>query len=499
MQGNPTPGLLPHLAIDREPDLAHPRRPPQPFGSKSSRSDTNHHAREAANLTAAAKSQIASARARGGIDPSRLVVLELATVERTARDEIERRLVASVVDERIQRREVVSWLVSADGFDTTTMPAGSRLRGAQKADIDAAHKSAPDVVSKDLKPREHFVVEMSADSSPSVSNSLAFWTKEKELLRVTVQFSTTEEVEKFREEIEAYARGESATTVMPKVTRQTFFDAIEWIGTQSREDRTGPRLAVEGIPDGGRFPLDIDLWHPGNEPDALHISNQLRALCRRHGGRVLDEMRTQSLVLARVEGTPDIVDRLLDLDIVARVDLPPKLDHAYEALFDDVTAAGPIPAAEGSEPMVAVIDSGVLAGHPLLAGWVVDEYDFGTTESSVVDNQGHGTQVAGLVVHGDIAACLERRTWVPAVQILSGKVLEKDAWGEPSFPESRRPERMVEEAVRHFHKEWGCRVFNMSLGNRSDVYRSGARQFAWAEVLDELARELDVVIIVSAK
>lgn len=498
MQGDPSPDNLPHLAIDREPDLSHPRRPPQPFGSKSSRSDRGHHASEATDLATAAQAQVANARSRGGVDPSRLLVIELATVERTARDELEKRLAATVVDERVEQREVASCLVTADGFDESTMPAGSRQRRAQKADIGAAHKSDPTAVSKELNPRQHWVVEMPAESSSNIPTSIASWTKEKEVLRVTVQFATTNEVEKFRGEIDAYARGESATTLMPQGTRQTFFDAVEWIGTQSRDDRTGPRLAEEGVPESECFALDVDLWHPDNEADAQHISNQLRTLCQQHGGRVLDEMRTQSLVLARIEGTPTIIDLLLDLDIVALVDLPPKLDHAYEALFDEVTEAADIPAADGSEPMVAVIDSGVLAGHPLLAGWVVDEYDFGTTEPSVVDTQGHGTQVAGLVVYGDIAACLDGRSWTPAVQILSGKVLEKDTWGNPSFPENRRPERMVEEAVRHFHKEWGCRIFNMSLGNRRDVYRSGARQFAWAEVLDELARELDVVMVVSA-
>lgn len=489
---------LPHLAIEREPDLAHPRRPPPPFGSSSSRSDRGHHARNAKQLTRTAQSTVAEARARSGVDPSRLVVLELATFERTATGELERRLNATVVDERIQSRKTVNYLVEAEGFDESTMPTGSRFRLAREADINAAHKLAPADVPKDTKAGKHMVVELPQVPTAGVVAGLASWTEQRELLRITVQFATVDEVRKFCSEIDAYARAEAATTVMPQGERQKFFDAVEWIGTQSRDDRTGPRLAEEGIPTSTSFALDVDLWHPGNEPGARHVSNQLRALCLKCNGRVLDEMRTQSLVLARIEGNAALLDQLLDLDIVAQVDRPPKLDRAYEALFDDLTGSGPVAAATGTEPMVGVIDSGVLAGHPLLAGWVVTEQDFGTSESSVVDMQGHGTQVAGLVVYGDLAACLKNRAWTPQVQILSGKVLEKDSWGEPSFPEGRRPERMVEEAVRQFHEEWGCRIFNMSLGSLRDVYRSGARQFAWAEVLDELARELDVVMVVSA-
>src|SRR5690606_26094494 len=147
---------------------------------------------------------------------------------------------------------------------------------------------------------------------------------------------------------------------------------------------------------------------------------------------------------------------------------------------------------------VAIIDSGVLSGHPLLAGWVLDERDFGTTENTPSDLQGHGTQVAGLALYGDVGACLREQQGTPAVQMLNGKVREKDVWGEPSLPEGRRPERMVEEAIRYFHQHHGCRVFNLSLGARGEVYRSGGRQFAWAHVLDSLAKELDIVIVVSA-
>ena len=488
---------LPHLAIDREPNLEQPRRPPQPFGASSSRSDRPHHASSASQQARAAQDAVATARARGGVDPSRLVVLELGSIDRTARDEIENRFNATVVDERIQSRKTINYLVKAERFDESTLPRGARLRRAERADINVAHKNAPTSVRKDAEPHEHMVVELSADSESSVDSGLAFWTKQKDLVRVTVQFSSTDELDKFHAEIDAYARGEVATTLMPQGRRQSFFDALERIGTQSREDRRGPRLAEKGVPIADSFPLDVDLWHPGNEPDARHVSNQLRTLCLKHNGQVLDEMRTQSLVLARIEGNATLVDLLLDLDIVAHVDLIPKLDRAYEMVFDEVIDVSPIPVAAGNEPIVGLIDSGVMAGHPLLAGWVVAEQDFGTTESSAADMQGHGTAVAGLIVYGDVAACLKNRTWTPQVRILSGKVLERDG-DNSSFPEGYRPERMVREVIRQFHERWGCRVFNMSLGHDQEVYLSGGRQFAWAEVLDQLARELDVVMVVSA-
>jgi len=200
-----------------------------------------------------------------------------------------------------------------------------------------------------------------------------------------------------------------------------------------------------------------------------------------------------------VEADRKLASMLLELEIVARVDLPPVLPAAYTALYRE---CDPLPehlAPEGTEPVVVVVDSGVLAGHPLLRGWILDERDFGSGENTVADRQGHGTQVAGLAVYGDVARCLETGVWTPRAMVASAKVLRRHPEDEsrPVFPEDKRPERLVEMAIRYFHKERQCRVFNLSHGNDCDIY-AGGRQFAWAELLDKLARELDVVLVVSA-
>ena len=190
---------------------------------------------------------------------------------------------------------------------------------------------------------------------------------------------------------------------------------------------------------------------------------------------------------------------ILDLDLVARVNLPPQLPRAYEALFDETPPLPDHAEPTGTEPVVAVIDSGVVPGHPLLRGWVVESYDFDSGENTAVDRQGHGTQVAGLVVYGDIARCLESGVWTPEVLVANGKVLRRHPSDESAtaFPDDKRPEALVERAIRDLHRTRGCRIFNLSLGNPDDIYEGG-RQFAWAELLDQLARELDVVIVVSA-
>ncbi len=104
-----------------------------------------------------------------------------------------------------------------------------------------------------------------------------------------------------------------------------------------------------------------------------------------------------------------------------------------------------------------------------------------------------------MAVYGDVAQCIDSGVWRPQAAIVSAKVLRGDPQSPDRviFPDNHRPEALVEQAIRHFHNTRNCRVFNLSVGNVHDVY-SGGRQFAWAEILDQLARELDVVIVVAA-
>ena len=320
---------------------------------------------------------------------------------------------------------------------------------------------------------------------------------EGDLTRVLVQFPSIETISRLQSEADRYRTEAAERLEIPVGLRTKFFDGLHRVDTVSRADRIGNRLASEGYPDAETFAVDVDLWHPGTRDGAREVQEQLRAICREHGGAVTDQLRTESLVLARITANSELAERLLNFDIVAQVNLPPALPSTYTALFDDVP---PLPAGSaptGDEPVVGLLDSGVLAGHPLLRGWIVEEVNL-TDEATVVDLQGHGTEVAGIAVYGDVARCIDTGAWDPQVMVASAKVLERHPFDARStvFPNNRRPEALVQEAIRLLHGERGCRIFNLSLGNASDIYAAG-RQFPWAEVLDQLSRELDIVIVVA--
>ncbi len=316
----------------------------------------------------------------------------------------------------------------------------------------------------------------------------------QDVYRLLVQFPTETSRQLLLDENRLYEAEEADSVTLPPGMRQNFFDALQTARFVSRDERIGVRLREEGFPETEAFYLDVDLWHPGDQDSVRKVLGDIRSMCASYDGQLTEEVRTSSLLLIKVRGSRQLAEALLELDWVARVDLPPKLSRAYSEIFGDVQPPDPMPIPLDDDPLVCVVDSGVVSGHPFLANWVVEERDFDTGENTPTDLNGHGTSVAGLVVYGDIANCLESGQWQPRVRICSAKVLCHDpAWG-PVIPEQHRAEWLIEQAIRYYAQERQCQVFNLSIESQRETYRGG-RQFPWAEKLDELARELDVVIV----
>lgn len=103
--------------------------------------------------------------------------------------------------------------------------------------------------------------------------------------------------------------------------------------------------------------------------------------------------------------------------------------------------------------IVAVIDSGVDYNHPDLKGRVIKGPDFVENDNDPMDDNSHGTHVAGIIAgNGNIKGI------APDVKIMAIKVLDKD--GALTSKDS------IADGIR-YAMENGASIINLSLGNSS--------------------------------
>jgi subtilisin family serine protease len=134
------------------------------------------------------------------------------------------------------------------------------------------------------------------------------------------------------------------------------------------------------------------------------------------------------------------------------------LDGKVKPVLDRSTAQIGAPAAwraglDGRGVKVAVLDTGVDAGHPDLAGKVAQARNF-SDSADTVDRFGHGTHVAATVAGTGAASGGTRKGVAYGAQLLIGKVLDDSGSGYES---------QIIEGMQWAVAE-GAKVVNLSLG-----------------------------------
>jgi subtilisin family serine protease len=109
----------------------------------------------------------------------------------------------------------------------------------------------------------------------------------------------------------------------------------------------------------------------------------------------------------------------------------------------------------GAGVTVGVLDSGVKADHPDLAGKIVEAKDFTGTQTDAGDDIGHGTHVAGIIAGTGAASNGRYRGVAPAAKLVNGKVCV--SFGCPESAVIAGMEWIAPKA----------RVVNVSLGGES--------------------------------
>lgn len=311
-----------------------------------------------------------------------------------------------------------------------------------------------------------------------------------------VLFASDADLTAFRARLDAYSRGTPAGQKNPQYN--ALIASIEEFGPLRPEDRIGSGLRddgferLDGFADDRDFVLDVELWEVGTQTERNDQADRFTGEIAERGGEVTDRYIGRSFTAMRVRGNGRVVRWLLEFPLVRMVDYPPELDlDVAPLLATTVVNLGTVEAPDPDAPLVGILDSGVNDAHPLLTGVVVGRTSV-PTSLGLSDEFGHGSRVGGVVAYGDVRDCLESGSFQASVRILSGKVVNDQG----NLDDRRLIASQMNEIIRDLHAR-GCRIFNLSLGDRRARY-GGGKVGQWTAILDELARELNILFVVAA-
>jgi len=314
-----------------------------------------------------------------------------------------------------------------------------------------------------------------------------------------VLFSSDQELTEFKRRLDRYHQG-PPTEEQKSARYSQIFACINEISEVRPIDRIGRLFRAQGIatPEDIHvetdYIIDVELWDLGNRPLCVNKINEIRAYIESRGGRVSDEHVGDGLVLMRVKCKGELVRDLLEIDSIAVIDFPPQPTLTVGELLDLTIADFPsIQPPHDEASSITVLDSGITSAHPMLAPAIGEATTVPLALGDVSDGNGHGTMVAGLALYGDVKACIESRSFIPQLRLFSARVLNDRC----EFDDENLITSQMRNAIQYFQNNYNCRVFNISLGDRRLSY-SGGKVSPWASILDTLARELNVVIVVSA-
>ena len=316
------------------------------------------------------------------------------------------------------------------------------------------------------------------DEMAKIANGVELVSQEGDTL--VLVFATEDQLDEFEAKLASLEGG-------GPVTRVDLLYALDGVDRWTEQDRTGWALRRDGFPDTEPFLIDAEVWPLAR--DAAVARTVFERWVAERDGEVIDAVRKPYLTIYRIRCDRTLADALLRNRDVRSVDLPPRFGLDVTLIRAAVQELDEVPGPPNDSPGVVVLDSGVVTGHPVLAPAVGDAQSF-LPGFSAADEHGHGTLVSGIALYGDVAECLRSRRFVPQLRLFSGRVLDQHNEGDARFMENR-----VEQAVRYFVDNYGCRVFNLSYGDRNKPYRGG-RVAGLAVTLDALSRELDVIFVV---
>ena len=301
-----------------------------------------------------------------------------------------------------------------------------------------------------------------------------------------------ETVDQLAAEAVAYAAGPDEEGAKGK--GRTFFDNVEGIQAYGPGDRLKPGVtAPDAMGPDDEVVVDIAAWPSATTEEARTRVDDIERACGDDGvvlGR--DYSPRTTVVRARVDRSA--LGRLLELAAVESVRAPlgPDIEPSEWLRAEVDTLAVPEPI----DVVVGIIDDGVV-NHPLLQGVLIDQRTFPNGHEFTGIGT-HGSAVAGLAAYGQLDSVFQGLALPNPVRIAVAQVLQvTDNAGveTSSFPSNSPDHEVLREATTWLVNSCGARIICLSITEHSPF--SGPHAGPLTETIDQLAREHDVVFVIS--
>lgn len=314
--------------------------------------------------------------------------------------------------------------------------------------------------------------------------------------KTLVLFSSNDSLLSLTERINAYSGPIPANQRNPAYNN--FIGNLTSIETITANDRLGIRLREDGFVSLADFDedefyvVDVELWDFGGRIEREAKIESIKNIAIANGGEDIDSYVGHSISLLRIKCNTECLSIILEIPEIYTIDFPPSPDMETSRYMEiDLDNIHEVNDAYEDLPVIGVIDSGV-NNHPFLDGALIGGISF--LQDTGEDVWGHGTSVAGIAAFGDFRHQLSTSDHLTRyAKICSAKVVNNVG----KFPEDIVIPKLMSQAINELHARFGCRIFNISLGDPKAPF-NGKRNGQWASILDDLARSLDILIIVSA-
>lgn len=264
------------------------------------------------------------------------------------------------------------------------------------------------------------------------------------------------------------------------------------LGALWTDDRTA-------YPDSEQEPFWWEVWLPVRG-DRAGVTGQFMQLAQGAGFEIAPgelQFPERTVLLAR--GTVgQMKQSMLTLNSIAELRRAKETAEFFDAMtpeeqaewVEDLSGRLTMAGAGDGTPYVCLLDTGVNNGHPLLRP-ALDDADLHTVEPGwgVDDSEGHGTEMAGLALFGNLTNALETAEPVDVGHRLeSVKLLPTDG---ANGADARHHGYLTVEAVSRpeVTAPWRARVFSMAITARDN--RDWGRPSAWSAAIDRLAADAD--------